>query len=170
VNTLLEGPSRMPFYTDLAQVFAAFGGRQCEFNWLITDLECNWHPPELSHQPIWIAGADLTELIARTTQDAMLQFIWGVLSAFRREVRIDAAALEVYPRADGNAALWEPDVRIQHPRAELEIVCWDSTSTLLLSRDDDLSRRFRAYFPEAVDLDDYNREQQRARDASRPIN
>ena len=48
-------------------------------------------------------------------------------------------------------------MRIQHPLAEVEIVCFDNTSTLLLSRDDDLSRRFRSFFPEAEDLDDYNR-------------
>jgi hypothetical protein len=31
------------------------------------------------------------------------------------------------------------------------------TLTLLLTKDDDLTRRFREYFPEALDLDDCNR-------------
>lgn len=57
--------------------------------------------------------------------------------------------------AERNFALWEPDVKIQHPLAEVEIVCHDSSATLLLTRNDELTLRFRAFFPEAVDLDDY---------------
>ena len=157
----------MEFYTDLAVVFASLGGRQREFNWLITDLECNWHPPLLQGDPVWISGAVLTELVTSITPK--LQFSWAVLSGFKPDVVIDLAALEVYPYADGNPTLWQPEVRIQHPRAEVEIVCWDSGSTLLLSRDDDLSRRFRAYFPEAVDLDDYNRERAGPRTGPGPV-
>jgi len=39
LNTLLEGSGRMAYHTDLRLVFRAFGGRQREFNWLITDLK-----------------------------------------------------------------------------------------------------------------------------------
>jgi hypothetical protein len=55
-------------------------------------------------------------------------------------------------------------VSVQHPRAVLEIISWDSTATRLLSRRDELSQRFRAFFPHAVDLDEYNAH----RDGSRP--
>ena len=79
-----------------------------------------------------------------------------MLSGFRPGVELDLGRLEASPYAE-NTALWEPGVRIQHPLAEVEIVCFDNTSTLLLSRDEDLSRRFRSFFPEAVDLDEYNR-------------
>ena len=77
---------------------------------------------------------------------------------------MDAAAPEPYPYADGNGALWAPEVTIQHPLAEVEIVCWDSSCTMLLSRDEDLARRFQAFFPEAVDLNEYNRQTAAARD------
>lgn len=56
--------------------------------------------------------------------------------------------------ADGNDAVWRADAEPQHPRAVVEIVCWDSSATLLLSRDDDLTRRFHAYFPEARAAED----------------
>lgn len=86
-----------------------------------------------------------------------VQFIWGVLSGFSPGVTPDLTSLDPYPFADGNEALWRPDLQIQHPLADVEIVCWDSSATILLSRDDDITRRFRLYFPEAVDLDEYNR-------------
>jgi hypothetical protein len=67
------------------------------------------------------------------------------------------AALDMYPFADGNESLWTPGVKIQHALADVEIVCWDSTATMFLTRDEDLTRRFREFFAEAIDLDEFNR-------------
>jgi hypothetical protein len=157
VNTLLESSSRMPFHTDLRRVFEAFDGREREFNWLLTDVELNVYPLGLEYiadpeTARWRSGAELSDIVKAHE----IQFIWGVLSGFRPGVTITPAALDVYPFADGNRSLWTPNPRIQHPLADVEIVCWDSGATLLLSRDDDLTRRFRSFFREAVDLDEYN--------------
>ena len=38
------------------------------------------------------------------------------------------------------------------------VVCWDASATLLLSHDDDLTQRFRQFFPEAVDLNEHNKQ------------
>jgi hypothetical protein len=48
MNTLLQGPCRMDFYTNLSWVFRALGEGQLEFDWLLTDLECNSYPDALS--------------------------------------------------------------------------------------------------------------------------
>lgn len=161
MNTLLEGDCRMPYFTDMRMVFEAIGGRQTEFNWLITDLEYGWlnppdgeAPPFSTPAPHWLTGEALTTLIARYE----LQFVWGVLSGFSRNVTLDPGSLAVEPYADGNPGFWEPHPQIQHPLAEIEIVCWDSSATLLLCRDSSISESFRSYFPEAVDLDRYNQE------------
>ncbi len=165
MNTLLESSSRMPVHTDLRQVFEAFGGRAREFNWLLTDVELNVYPPGLDYIDApdaarWRSGRELSDIVTASN----VQFIWGVLSGFRPDVVINRAALDVYPFADGNRSLWAPGARIQHPLADVEIVCWDSTATLLLSRDDDLTRRFRSFFSEAVDLDEYNLRMARERE------
>jgi hypothetical protein len=124
---------------------------------LLTDVELNVYPPGLEYiddreTVRWRSGSELSDIVTAST----IQFIWGVLSGFRPEVAIDPAALDVQPFADGNGTFWASGARIQHPLADVEIVCWDSSATLLLSRDDDLTRRFRSFFPEAVDLDEYN--------------
>jgi hypothetical protein len=154
-NTLLEGPSRMRYYTDIELVFEALGGRQLEFDWLLTDLELNEFPPRLlsleRSGAIRISGRELTDIL----RGEHIQFIWGVLSALSPGVELGLANLTPRPFADGNESLWRPGVAIQHPLAHAEIVCWDSTCTLLVTRDADLSARFRSFFPEAIDLDEY---------------
>ena len=161
-GTILEGPCRMPFYTDVQSVFRAFGGRETEFDWLITDLDCDSFPPEL--QPMnsnWIlSGRTLNDVVMR--QIPPIQFNWGVLSGFRGGAKIDLARLEVQPYADGNPGFWSGRPRIQYPGASVEIVFWDSHRTLLLTGDEDLTRRFRSYFPEARDLEEWNLARARA--------
>jgi hypothetical protein len=151
----------MAYPTDLRLVFQAFGGRQRDFNWLLTDLELNRYPPGLTYQPEGrsadprrLTGRELTAIV----EEHDIQFIWGVLSGFRSGSEVDLTTCATYPYADGDKALWDPNVSIQHPLADVEIVCWDGSATLLLSRDNDLAQRFRRFFPEAVDLNDYNRQ------------
>lgn len=157
--TLLEGSARMPFHTDLRVVFKAFGGRQVEFNWLLTDLDCNFYPPEFQldlqpAHPIWLSGEKLTRLVDQYA----IQFHWAVLSGFAPPISVDLNHLEVEPYADGNETLWVAGAKIQHPLAKVELVCWDGSATLLRSHDEDLTVRFRTFFPEAVDLDAYNQQ------------
>jgi hypothetical protein len=80
-----------------------------------------------------------------------------VLTGFHRGTVIDTENLRVVPYADGNPDFWRGQPRIQHPDACVEIVCWDSTSVLLITTQSELTARFRAGFPEAVDLADFNR-------------
>jgi hypothetical protein len=155
-STILEGPCRMPFYTDLQSVFRAFGGREKEFDWLVTDLDCDSFPPEF--QPMnssWVlSGRTLSDVVMRQTTP--IQFNWGVFSGFRGGAKVDLARLEVQPYADGNPTFWSGRPGIQYPGAAAEIVCWDGRATLLLTTDADLTRKFRAYFPEARDLEERN--------------
>ena len=163
MNTLLEGPGQMTYYTDLALIFQALGGRQNEFNWLITDLDAclvgkDWGKalPEflLKREPQCVSGQHLS----RVVEENSIQFIWAVLSGFRSDISVDVDHLDVRPYADGNRMFWSECPSTQHPQASVEIVCWDSTLVLLLSKDMDMSVRFRAFFPDAMDLDQYNRQ------------
>ena len=48
------------------------------------------------------------------------------------------------------------NVNIQHPLADIEIVAWDSSLTLLISKDDDLVEKFSNSFPLATNLSEQN--------------
>jgi hypothetical protein len=156
MNTILDTSDQMLFHTDLALVFRALQGRQKEFNWLLTNVECNLYTPELPFEPEdkprWFTGEELTALVEKHR----IQFIWAVLSGFRPEITIDIKNLEVEPRAEGHPTLWSEHPTVEHPKATVELVCCDSSYTILLSKDKDLSQRFRSFFPDAKDLDAEN--------------
>ena len=153
MNTILWDSKKMQYHTSLGVIFDALEGRQNELNWLITDYECNYYPKLLERRPerIWISGENLTILVEH---EQHLQFIWGVLSAFPKSVVLDIDNLSIEPDIIMNNDLWEVP-KVRHPLAIAEIVCWDSSATMLLSKDDDLTRRFRNYFPEAEDFEEY---------------
>ncbi len=161
METLLEGRCEMAYFTDLRLVFRAIGDRQRDFNWLITDLDFGWQEPYQAEEqapitgrgPHWRTGDELSRLVEALD----IQFVWAVLSGFSPGVSLDLKRLAVVPYADGNPGFWVDEPRIQHSLAEIEIVCWDSTSTLLLCRDRSIGESFRRYFPEAVDLAEYNK-------------
>lgn len=160
----------MIYFTDLKIVFDALGGRQREYNWLITDLEfsafgiCDdegiFSSDQISlldllnKKIVWIDGEKLTEIVNLFN----IQFIWAVLSGFKKDVEIDLKNLSVIPYADGNRNFWIGNPNLQHPLAMVEIVCWDSTLALFLSKDHDLVDRFKVYFSESKDLSVYNKQ------------
>jgi hypothetical protein len=150
----------MPYFTDLRLVFRAIGDCQLEFDWLITDLDygcladySDRPAPFDGVGPHWLTGGELSRLVSEYD----MQFIWAVLTGFPPGTSLDIDRLAVVPYADGNAGLWVDEPRIQHPQGEVEIVCWDSTCTLLLCRDPAIGESFRQFFPESVDLSEYNK-------------
>ena len=176
MNLILKGSKQMPYYTNMKIVFEALKDKQKELNWLITDTEIStagirgpadgtmssntiriYNSKEilidfLNKKSVWISGEALTELIF----ESQMQFIWGVFSGFPKNISIDVNKLEVEPYADGNRGFWVPNPRIQHPLAAVEIVCFDSTLILLLTKDEDLGLSFKKYFTDAIDLSEYN--------------
>jgi len=151
------------FYTHMSKIFNAIGNGQLKYNWLITDYEC--YPQDkginevFSTEYIWMAGKQLTEIIRRED----FQFIWGVFSGFSLEVTLEEVLKYDLPFADGYKGFWANDVGIQHPLAEVEIVAWDSSLTLLIGRDYNLVQKFRRNLPLSEDLSALNKQNNRQR-------
>ena len=119
-------------YTYLKKVFQAIGGAQKNYNWLISDADCFPTTPEFSkllgQKSCWLTGEALTAMVEQED----FQWIWGVLSGFQN--------------------FWHNPLTLQHPLAEIEIVPWDSSLTLLLSKQKEIVEDFRAFFPLSEDL------------------
>lgn len=152
MNAILKDSKQVQFYTYLGPIFEAIQNRQYEYNWLLTDLDLNWIPDDFLnycdqckiHKALWnrnnvywLTGEQLTNLVAKYK----IQFIWGVLSGFKITEVIDIQNLSVLPLAE-TPELWKPGVTVQHPKAEVEIVCWDSGLTLLISKDQSILNCF----------------------------
>jgi hypothetical protein len=154
-SLILQGKSDMPFHSDLSVVFKAMEDRQLEYNWLITNCECNYEPKNLllSNRISFLSGRTLTETIRN--EHGSLQFIWGVLTGFSQHHRIGVDQLECTPYADGNASIWRMDYEIQYPGAALEIICWDSTFTIISSVEASLHATVKKNLPRTEDFKDY---------------
>lgn len=151
------------YYTHMRKVFNAIENEQLKYNWLITNCEC--YPQDssidelFSKEYILISGKQLTEII----YDEDFQFIWGVFSGFSPEVTPEDVLKYDLPFADGYEGFWIDNVGIQHPLAQVEIVAWDSSLTLLISKDDILIQKFRNNFSLSEDLSELNARNNRKR-------
>lgn len=146
-----------PYYTCLGKVFDAIGNAQTQYNWLITDCVCYPQSPDmnalLSQRYCWLSGHELTSIVNQED----FQWIWAVLSGFRREIPLDEILKHPLPHADGYEGFWKNPLSIQHPLAEVEIVPWDSSLTLIYSKRKDIVNFFRKYFPLSEDMVSYNK-------------
>ena len=144
------------YYTHMHKVFQVIENEQLKYNWLITNFECYPQDEEyaglFSEEYVWISGNRLTEII----QKEDFQFIWGVLSGFSKDVTLEEILKYDFPLADEYEGFWMDDVKIQHPLADIEIVAWDSSLTLFISKDDSLFNKFRKGFPLSEDLSAQN--------------
>lgn len=146
----------MRAYTYLSGIFRAIGGRQKEYNWLITDAQIAAQSEELNllsdGLPHFLSGGGLTELVEKDDG----QWLFGVLSGFEKTIPPETILRFPLPYADGNPHFWVNPISLQHPLASVEIVPWDGTQVLLLSRRKELADSFRNAFPRCEDLKAHN--------------
>ncbi len=144
-------------FTFLKEIFHGINNVQRDYNWLITDHEC--YPQNASYAEIfssdycWLSGDELTEIIEHEN----FQWIWGVFSAFPKNISVETIMKEPLPIADGNCNIWKKPVTLQHPLAEIEIIAWDSAMTVVISRNNEIVHALSENIPLVEDLAIYNK-------------
>lgn len=144
------------YYTDMSEVFAAAGNIQENYNWLITDWVA-YGIDELEDQGDdyrWLTGMELSALLEKYRDR---QWIWGVLSGFDKRIPKEEALKYPLPYADGYEGFWRNPLSLQHPLGEIEIVPWDSSLVLFLSKNRGIVELFRKNFLPNEDLLQYNK-------------
>lgn len=128
-----------------------------KYNWLITNIECYPLDEEiakfLDNEYCWIKGKELMRLLEKEN----LQWIWGVFSAFSKEVALEEVLEYNYPYADGYKGFWENPITVQHPLAITEIAAWDGLIILVISKSNEIVNTFMKENVFANDLEEYNR-------------
>lgn len=155
MNLIIEKSESIDWYTDLYPFFEQIPEIIGSYHWLWTDIEMSTGLPEHEvdqYERVWISGDTLLELARRRPQ-----FNWPVLSAISPDDLAIAKRDETDPFADCNGDLWRGKPRPQHPYAKFEIVCWDSSATLLINADETLQKAFCRAYPDCIDLDALNR-------------
>lgn len=143
-------------YTYLKKLFQSMDHFQKQYNWLITDCEAYPQNPEHTDRIFhserddytWISGEELTKIVI--TED--FQWIWAVLSAFDPAYTKEDVLKYPLPRISIPDASRKRGCVIQHPLASIELSAWDSSYTILLSKDETLLRLFGQRFPFSEDL------------------
>ena len=149
MNVLLESSDAVPYFTDVGGTLHALGTRASEFDWYVSDIETNVFLDGLPQVDGWIAGPELDSLLSHSG----LQFIWGVFSAFPRGVRLEVTQP---PSADGNSRYWQDadSLKPQLGGALFELVCWDSSATILIGITADQAHSYKAAHPQSKPLRD----------------
>lgn len=128
-----------------------------KYNSLITNIECYPLDEEiaeiLDNEYSWSEGKELMRLLEKED----LQWIWGVFSAFSKEVALEKVLGYNYPYADGYKGFWENPITVQHPLAITEIVAWDGSIILVISKSNEIVNTLMKENAFANDLEEYNR-------------
>ena len=155
-GAILEGGNRR--YAFFKEIFSAMGDFQNGYNLFITDIEAcapNDDVYDRLNNPdrcVWISGQELTQIV----DEDDFQWIWAVVSGFRQDVEEKDVRSYSKPYADGYKGFWLPQLSMQHPLAEFELVAWDCTLILFFTRNYALYLEFMKQFPDAKDLQKYN--------------
>ena len=145
------------YFTYLGSIFSSIENIQKDYNWLITGHECYPQNAEyaekVSGEWCWMTGEELTGMV----DGENFQWIWGVLSAFPKDITKDMVLEYKLPKADGNEKIWQNPISLQHPLSVMEIIAWDSSMTIFISRNNDIVEKLVARNPLAEDLEEYNK-------------
>lgn len=152
-GAILERGER--FYTDLSRVFRGIGGFPAGYHWLITDMDLNMDDPNLYRDYLWWDSEELSEFQKKFEP----QWIWGMICGFPPGVSLEEVLRSPLPRCSnvGDAEMYfHNPISMQHPLSEIEIFAYDSSAVYLLSRREEITKRFRAAFPLSEDLEAWN--------------
>jgi hypothetical protein len=124
-----------------------------EFEWILSDLDViNFTkkklPIDFNKSFSVITSDDFKKII-----ETDIQIVWGVISAINKSEnpKFDKNNL---PFVEGNDNIWIND-NFQVENAIFEITAWDSSYTIIKFKDSELSKKFKLYFDEAIELDKY---------------
>ncbi len=144
------------YYTYLKKVFEAIDNKQNEYNWLITNCECYPHNHETdelfrNREYCWITGEELTEIISNDD----FQWIWGILSGFDKSIEL-SEVLKYDISEDNFNVYFKNPLTMQHPLCCVEIVPFDSTFMMILSKDKEIINNFMKVYSCSQRLEEYN--------------
>ena len=144
------------FFTDMRRMSQGIKNPE-KFNWLITDFEGDPHSPRIeaalmSPRGYWFGnGEDFMNLVTKKK----FQWEWAMITGFDPSVPLSDIIPFGLPRTN-NETFFEDRIAMQHPRAKVEMVCYDSTMFIFIAESYTMVNYFKEKFPLSVDLREYN--------------
>ncbi|GAA0876292.1 hypothetical protein GCM10009118_27020 [Wandonia haliotis] len=155
MTLILDDTKQLEFHTDMGEIIKPIKEELKSLNWILTNQEYTLldykekgvvekldHESEIIH----FDGQELLEIL----ESRQIQFIWGVFCATKKRIlKLDQDQI---PYADMNSEIWTSPDKFLLPDSEIEIICFDSSYTIIKFKDKELEERWRIKFTDAKKL------------------
>ena len=141
-------------FTDLREVFDVLNNRFLDYNWLFSMYELHPSPEEIPFEEdyVWLDGHTMN----RVAREHRMQVIWGVLTAYQKDITLEQVLKYELPYAYQNKEIWNPKLSMQNPLSEIEIIPWDSSLLVIKAKSEEIIDDFKKEYPVSEDLQEYN--------------
>jgi hypothetical protein len=158
VTIIIEDSSQLQFDSDLHKILEPILPEIEELNWLCNNVGIIAAESYLSKDipalkkllsinfdcamSCTISGTEFVQLLG----EEGIQYVWAVFSGFLSTPPV--LELKDFPYADCNEKIWTDPSVFQHPESLIEIICFDSSCTILKLQNDQLAKLVLSKFPE----------------------
>lgn len=153
MNWIIRDTSKLKFHTNLKVLLTPIENEIKGLKWLISDLEINTSEMQklpINHENDWYM---ISAVEMNVIRDTHTQIIWGAFSGFLNNQEIEPNQIDL-PFAEGNEKIWK-NGNLQVVNSKIEIIAWDSSYTIVKFTDNKMSDKFKKYFQEAIELENY---------------
>ncbi|CAM3844895.1 hypothetical protein FLCU109888_04465 [Flavobacterium cucumis] len=152
MNWIIRDTKKLYCHTDLNNLLNSWIDIS-KFEWVLSDLDViNFTkkklPIDFNKSFSVITSDDFKKII-----ETDIQIVWGVISTINKSENPKIDKFNS-PFVEGNDNVWIND-NFQIENAIFEITAWDSSYTIIKFKDSELSKKFKLYFDEAIELDKY---------------
>lgn len=138
-------------YTYMLKLMNSIGGRGLKYNWLITNIEVYPNDKNINNkldgEYLILSNDELLNMLEKED----FQWIWGIFSAIPLNAE-EKEILEYNLPSEKNIHLsYKSSIEIQHPLADIEIDCIDSTYFAIIFKDSKLEGDFLKSYPNVIE-------------------
>lgn len=138
-------------YTNMLKLINSIGGRKLKCNWLITNVEA--YPSDktiadrIDKKYLFLSNDELLDIL----QKEDFQWIWATFSAIPNNIAKEDVLQYSLPSTDKVKFDYNSEVLIQHPLANIEIDCIDSSYFAIMFKTKFIDNNFLNAYPKAVE-------------------
>lgn len=125
------------YYTDMLKVIKAIGGKNLDYNWLITEIETSTGD-YFEDDYIILTNEELLDKL----ESKKIQWIWGTFSAIPKKYKQEEILKYNLPGVEN---IDKKEIKPQHPLAEIEIIAYDSTFVQIIAKDE-IAEKFKRMY------------------------
>jgi len=146
------------YHTLMKGILASMNNEQLNYNWLVSD--CDAYPNNekfkepFNKEYLWLTGRELTDIFLEED----FQIVWGVFSAFSPDIPYLEIMKTKVPKSGFNNMdmdVTNQNIMPMHPLAEVEIQAFDSSCTIILSKNDKLVEYVTEYYPQYHEFSEF---------------